>query len=296
MQPMNSCSEKRSEPEQFNAKSELTNKYQKWEIEALQEMSKNIDMVTIEQNVMEHEQIPAPIYHTFGPGVYMRQIQAWDGSFLVGHTHRFPVQNIFLQGSILAFDGGDVGRMDAPMVFTTPPGRKMGLVLRDMVWINVFPTDMTDVFEIECLYIDKSDPWWEALGQTLYTPHDHGFAQMLEDLGVTADQVWEDTIRESNQCPLPYGTYKCQTALSPIHGKGMFASAPIEEGEFIGLARVGNNRTPIGRFVNHSDWPTAYMDDAGQVFALQNMEGAVGGMLQDEILMDYRDNYRRTKI
>ena len=49
---------------------------------------------------------------------------------------------------------------------------------------------------------------------------------------------------------------------SPIHGYGLYATAPIKKGANLGISHVyapgfegGYIRTPVGGFINHSDEP-----------------------------------------
>ena len=85
-------------------------------------------------------------------------------------------------------------------------------------------------------------------------------------------------------------------ARSPIHGKGVFASRPIKEGEIIGTLNVSpatrnghhvlwiseNQKVRVNcslRYVNHSDDPN--LDDDG--FAIKDIN------IGDEIVINYKD-------
>ena len=52
------------------------------------------------------------------------------------------------------------------MLYTSPPGRKMGFVYEDLIWLNMYSTNETDLDVIESLFIKKSDAWQNA---RLYT-------------------------------------------------------------------------------------------------------------------------------
>ena len=52
---------------------------------------------------------------------------------------------------------------------------------------------------------------------------------------------------------------------SPIHGYGLYATAPIKKGFHLGISHVsapgfegGYLRTPVGGFINHSDTPNCH--------------------------------------
>lgn len=78
---------------------------------------------------------------------------------------------------------------------------------------------------------------------------------------------------------------------SPIEGWGLFATADIPAGEIIAPARIGNCRTPAGRYTNHSGLPNAVMTDSDNgldLVALRYIYGNKGGQLGEEILINYR--------
>ena len=87
-------------------------------------------------------------------------------------------------------------------------------------------------------------------------------------------------------------------ARSPIHGKGVFASRPIKEGEIIGTLNVSpatrnghhvlwiseNQKVRVNcslRYVNHSDEPNAVYYDTLEVVAIRDIEKG------EEITHDY---------
>jgi len=69
----------------------------------------------------------------------------------------------------------------------------------------------------------------------------------------------------------------------------------IEPGEILAPARLGDKRTPIGRYTNHSHKPNAKMEFYnGDIYlvATTGISGCQGGRLGDEITTDYRDNIK----
>ncbi|WP_455198256.1 SET domain-containing protein [Kaarinaea lacus] len=87
-------------------------------------------------------------------------------------------------------------------------------------------------------------------------------------------------------------------ARSPIHGKGVFASRPIREGEIIGTLNVSpatrnghhvlwiseNQKVRVNcrlRYVNHSEEPNAVYYDTLEVVALRDIDK------DEEITHDY---------
>jgi len=93
--------------------------------------------------------IDIPPVHHFGPGVYIREMTAPAGAFIMGHKHREPHLTMVLQGAMAVLMGGEVNVIAAPALFVAPPGRKVGLALVDTVVINLHATELTDVEALE---------------------------------------------------------------------------------------------------------------------------------------------------
>jgi hypothetical protein len=101
---------------------------------------------------------PEPV-HRFSPGLYVREQFMPKGFLMLGHEHRGEALNIMLQGRARVFADGKVRELTAPCVFVSGPGRKVGLILEDTVWMNVHPNpdDERDIPTLEDRYVKKSE-------------------------------------------------------------------------------------------------------------------------------------------
>jgi len=159
-----------------------------------------------------------------------------------------------------------------------------------MIWLNVFSTDETDLEELEDTLFDKSETCKELA--EIHDPREHGYEGLLEELNMTREQMDDETQMEHDRTGLPYGTYKCGVHRSRVHGKGLMTTARIAEGECIGPLLLGGKRTPFARYTNHSDTPNAQpvrVGDDMYLFALTDLPGNRGGLLGEEVLVDYRE-------
>jgi len=250
-----------------------------------------------EEKLLEVEQSECPVIHRFSPGLYIREVKIPAGAFAIGHRQRYEHLNIFLKGRMrIVNEDGEAVEMVAPMIFTGTPGRKAGLALEDVIWLNIYPTTETDVETLESTYLDKSESW-KGFNQRKEdstperTEDIKDYNRMLMELGVTDTQVRAESENETDQISMPPGGYKIAVSKSHIEGKGVFATAQIEAGEVIGPARIGDNRTPVGRYTNHSINPNAEMREFGDdiyLVAIKEIYGCRGGFLGDEITTDYR--------
>ena len=126
------------------------------------ELEKKMDLEAIEKRMLSLPQVECPVVHSFGPGLYIRELRMATGTLAMGHEQKFEHINILAQGKILMLnDDGSKTILEAPKTFVGKPGRKVGYVLEDIIWFNVYPTDETDIEKLENMYVEKSDTWEE---------------------------------------------------------------------------------------------------------------------------------------
>ena len=251
-----------------------------------------MDIDFIEREMLKFAQSDCPVVHSFGPGLYIREVTIPRGTLALGHHQVYDQMNIFLKGKILmANENGSSVVLSAPMMFVGKPGRKLGYVIEDVVWLNVYPTDETDIEKLESTYLIKSDGWREDNIKRIEIRED--YRKLLTEEGTTEEEVRAQSEDEDDQIPLPFGSYKMGIYNSPIEGKGVFATSNIDEGEIIAPAKIGDKRTPVGRYTNHSIYPNAKMVRAGNdvlLIAISPITGCKGGQNGEEITTNYRDN------
>jgi hypothetical protein len=91
-----------------------------------------------------------PLKHSFGKGLYIREIFAPAGSLIITKIHRFDHPYFITHGicSVLTEEG--MVRLEAPFNGMTKAGTKRAVYIHeDVTWITVHATDKTDLEEIE---------------------------------------------------------------------------------------------------------------------------------------------------
>jgi len=236
-------------------------------VEGVQPMS----VSELEATMLSLPQAECPVIHSFVDGCYVREVHMKAGTFAVGHHQNFEHANIFVQGKVqLINDDGTTTILTAPMIFKGKPGRKVGHILEDVIWRNVYITDERDVALLEALLLTKSTASLEHTVNRYLLEHQQAeadredYEEVIKSLGMSQVQVLEQVEDEEDQIELPDGAYKVKVDISSIEGRGIIATAPIEAGEDIGIARSGFFRTPLGRFTNHSKHPNAEMRPSGE--------------------------------
>jgi len=279
------------------------------EIELIKDHAKAIvqNIAQVEMALLELPQVSCPVIHRFGPGIYMREVTIPAGSLAIGHRQKTEHLNVFLKGRITVLnDDGTTSDLQAPMIFTAKPGRKIGFALEDVVWMNIYATNETDVEKLEEMFLDKSEGWMSSEAERL-----EGFKRKIDqddfllackELGVSPETVRAMSENTDDMTDLPFGGYKIKVGKSLIEGRGLIATADIDLGEVIAPARIGGKRTIAGRFTNHSKTPNAKMvwsrhcpNDIGLI-ALKKISGCHGGRDGEEITVDYRESVRVAKM
>jgi len=264
------------------------------------------EIENVARSTLTMPQTEAGVVHRFGPGVYMRELQIPAGTFAIGRVHKEPHMNIVIKGKCVYYNKDGVKQeVSAPAMLTTPAGRKVGVFTEDTVWINVYATDSKDVEEIEATLFEDSEALEERKEESssalerLLELERLDFAESCEFLGYTQDEVARMSAITEDNIPFPNGSYSVAVMPSKIHGKGLFATAPIKAKSIIAPARLDGMRTPAGRYTNHSALPNAemIMESDGDVYlyALVDIGGNKGGLLGDEILIDYVEAHLDTR-
>lgn len=264
-------------------------------------------MHTLEVSCLETAQVSTHLIHTFSEGVYMRELHIPKGTFLIGKVHKQGGLNIVLKGSLIVYTADGVRKdVQAPCTIYAPVGRKVAVCTEDAVWLNIIPTTSTDVEEIEAEHFEDAESLDQALAsadeayQDVAALEREDFSSVCSSLGYTTEEVSAMSSQTADCIPFPYGSYSVFVKDSPIHGRGLFASAPIKAGDIISKARVGNMRTPAGRYTNHSCVPNAemvmYENGDVDLVAIEDIGGAEGGMITSEVLVDYASAWHNTRV
>ena len=258
----------------------------------------------VEGKMLAMPQVECSVKHHFGPGVYMREVSIPADTFSIGHYQNTTHLNHMVKGRVIMLnDDGTTSELVAPIIYTSKPGRKIGYIVEDMVWLNIYPTNETDIDILENTYLTKSNTWEadnESKKALEYVARHHDredFKLMLDDVGVTRELVEAQSKNKIDLINL--GSIKVKVSDSPIEGKGLFALSPFSEGELISPARISGKRTEAGRFTNHSANPNAMMKEAENgninLVAIKDIKGCQGGDSGEEITIDYRQAVSLTK-
>jgi len=253
-----------------------------------------LDLTTLESQMLQEEQIDCPVIHRFGPGIYIREVFIPAGTLAIGHTQKTEHLNIMLKGRVAMLnDHGDLEEIVAPHIYVGQPGRKIGYISEDMVWLNVYSTNERDIEKLERTYLDKSPLVEAQIKHVSRFMDNQDYKKVLEEYGFTEETARSQSENTEDQTDFPFGGYKVSVSTSDIEGKGLFATGNIKNGEEIAPARLDGKRTPAGRYTNHSISPNAKMVVRGEdvfLVATKDIKGYSGGFIGEEITINYRQS------
>lgn len=253
----------------------------------------------IEKEMLKLPQVPCDVTHSFGPGVYMRQVFLPAGSLVMGHHQNFEHANIFIKGRITFFsDDGERFEMKAPMTFVAKPGRKIAYIHEDSLWMNIYSTNETNVEKLESHYLTKSDSWLtdnkEKFQSITSSVDKSDFERVLQEFSLPKYLGTNEDLSE-----LPFGSFKIKTGPSKIEGTGLFATSNIKSEETIAPGSINLKPTIASRYINHSAFPNAKIVKKGSeifLIAIKDISGCHGGQDGEEITINYRDSLGGNKL
>ena len=148
--------------------------------------------------------------------------------------------------------------------------------------MTVHRTDKMDLDEIEAELIEEDPTALFDARNNLKDREDYN--RILGETGFTLEQRRAISENLDDQIAMPDG-FSVVFMPSVIEGTGVFAMQPFASGELIAPARIGDKRTPVGRFTNHSSAPNAKMQRDGErinAVALRDIQEG------EEITVNYR--------
>lgn len=121
------------------------------------------DILQLEEAIKTLPQMEFTTNHYFAPGVYTRELFIPAGTVLTGKIHRHEIMNVLVSGTIRVTTDDGIERLTGPLIFNSQAGtKKAGFTETDVIWLNIHPTKLTDLEEIEKEFIAPS---FEALEQ-----------------------------------------------------------------------------------------------------------------------------------
>jgi len=126
------------------------------------------DINELEEAMKALPQVQEKVDHHFAEGVYVRTLFIPKGTLLIGKRHRLETCNMIVKGDISIYMGPGlpVRRFIAPCIFNSNPGtKKLGYAHEDTYFVNIHPTELKDLEQIEHMFIIPEKEYLEAQGE-----------------------------------------------------------------------------------------------------------------------------------
>lgn len=247
------------------------------------------------ENILAYEemakrlpQIEIPVKHYVHGGMYCREITIPKGALITGHIYKFDHLDIMISGDItVSTEDGERKRITGYHCFKSDAGKKRaGYAHEDTTWITVHPYGEEvshDGDEIQ-RFITANN--FEDLNEFNRLVNINDYFDLVNKTQMTEEQIRAQAEYEGDQIEMPTGFENIYVADSCIEGKGLFSTTRIKKGDYICPARLGDSRTPAGRYTNHALTANAIMviTDFGDidVFAIRDIDP------DEEITVNYR--------
>ncbi len=252
-------------------------------------VSSQEQVLRLQTELLKMPQADITTEHVFLGGRYERRITIPPWTVLTGAEHKTAYRVRLEQGTIAVNTDAGVKVLTAPLEFDAPAGvQRAGRVFAEaVVWVDVYdnPDNCTDLPTLEArLYVVPEVGLADSRTDIQKAWID--FGAFLHQMNMTQNELDAIAKIDSDLIEMP-AEFRVELRDSPIHGKGLFASAPFSPGEVICPGRINGHRTPGGRYINHSGAPNVEPKKFGDdIYAVAVKQIAVG----DELLVNYRDS------
>jgi len=105
--------------------------------------------------IKDMPQVTGETRHHFSDGMYARELFIPAGTVVVGALHKSQHLYMVVKGKCKVSSQYETVEIEAPYIGETIPGTKRVISAEtDCVWIGFFPTQLTDIDEIEAALIE----------------------------------------------------------------------------------------------------------------------------------------------
>lgn len=223
----------------------------------------------------------APVDHYHAEGLYGRRVYVPAKSTVVTKVHLSQHITVALKGTCTVYDAtGKRTTVHSPNVFVTEPGTLRAIYCHDDVeWLTVHACSLKKVSEIEnILFCDKYKEVDDKID----------YINFLSEIGINENIARLVSENEEDQINDQIGCENIYISESVIQGNGVFAIKDFQPEEIIGIARIDDSRTSIGRYTNHNKYPNCKFeicDNLVYAIALKDIKK------DTEITVNYRNAF-----
>jgi len=242
-------------------------------------------LLRYEEVAKKQPQLEIPVKHHIHGGMYGREITIPKDTIITGQIYKFDHFDVMISGDItVSTDSGETKRFTGYNCFKGMSGKKRaGYAHEDTTWITFHPFSGKDGDSIQDFITADSFEELE-LFNTVINRAD--YESMVNSMNTTEKDIRSVVENDLDQIKMPIGYEHIYLNDSKLEGKGIYSSKKIINGDFICPSRIGNKRTPAGRYTNHALQPNAKMifnHNGMDLVAIKDIE------VNEEITVNYRN-------
>ena len=225
--------------------------------------------------------VETPLKHYHTKELYGRRIIVPAGCFFTTRVHKTDHISVAFRGRITMLNSeGESQEVTAPDMFVTPAGTHRVVYVHEEVEFATIHacTEQDDTKVAEVLTFN-----------TMAEYQQYDYIQAITEAGFTDMQARALSENLEDQVPMPENEKLTYIAPSAIEGQGVFASEDISSGARIAPGRIGQFRTSVGRYANHTSFPNTRYVLAGDnidMYAIKKI------CENEELTVDYRQANR----
>ena len=248
-------------------------------------------IVALEQAMMQEKQVEIPPVELVHGGVYARAVTVPEGTLLTGQIYKFDHIEVMCSGTLVVTT--DDGASKVLKGFNLMPAisgkKRAAYAIEETTWITFHSVgdtgDMTGQEiqdSIACNTFAELQDFYNSVNKIDYE-------NFLLEIGLTQSQMDEIVQNEDDLWEVELKDFGLELRDSEIHGTGMFARQNFHTGDIIGLARVDEKRTQLGRYINHAVRPNCRFEiKKDHVLCVANTDIAI----DEELTVNYRNTMR----
>ena len=238
-----------------------------------------------EEFAKTQEQLEIPVKHYIHGGMYAREITIPKDTYITGQIYKFNHFDIMISGDIsVSTDTEEAKRFTGYNLFKGLSGKKRaGYSHEDTTWVTFHPFIGSDGDAVQEFITAEN---FEELNDFNVALNRSDYMSLVNSIDMTDDDIMAQVENDKDLIDMPLGFIDLYVSTSEIEGKGFFSVKDIQTGDFICPSRLGDKRTPAGRYVNHALQPNAQMMVNGKDVELVAIRDIEAG---EEITVNYRD-------
>ena len=244
----------------------------------------------LERRILQGEQLPdeiTKVTESVSGNMYYREMTIPKNGIITGAIYKFDHIEIMIRGDIdiLSADGSVKNYKGHNVIEAKAGKRQAGYAREDTVWatINRVPDIPIDEMIGFCTAKNYADFLAYHRGIDL-----QDFQQFLKDMKMSQEEL-DKIVQIDDLVEMPEGHDHLYLSDSLVEGRGVFSKREFFEGDLVGPARQGENRTILGRYTNHALFPNTHMIMIDGVLHVEALRGISIG---SELTLNYRDVLR----